>query len=672
MIMGKFKFILLFLVLISSSFAAGNKISVEDFLQFKYPQNLAVHPDGNHFAFIVRVADFQKNIWQQQLWYLDLQEKAPRRFTFSRGDDTNPQWSPDGSWLTFVSDRQSSVPSESKNVAGEQIWAIPATGGEAQPWTSLSRDVEEYRWSEDGKFLFILTMAEKPADVVAREQMRKKFGFDEMVKDSIREDKWLWKFEVATGKTSKIAILDPGAEQFSLSHDGQWIVYQTNYTGAFDDAQKYDLWGVNTESGKKFQLTAFAGPETQPQFSPDDRWISYVSQTTPDVEFAETDLSMIRFEPGKMSPDTVNLTRHFNLSVIDYQWEAGRKTVLMRIARGTETPLYRLNPKRKTRPQMVAALPGNVLEVSIHGKTVYYLWEDFTHLPEIVRLQKGKSEVLTSFSRPLRQFDWGTQKIYRWQSIDGQQIEGLLFLPPDFSPEKKYPLILAVHGGPYGRVRQAVRQSHYKQIYASTGYVVLAPNPRGSSGYDDNFGKAIWYQHGGNMGGIDYHDVMSGVDALIGEGYIDPERMGVIGGSYGGYLTNWIISQTDRFAAAVSQFGLFSFFTDWANSWQPAFEKMYFGIFYWERPIDQNHPYVKYSPAFYVKNITTPVLILHGEKDRYTNLANSQEMYQALHSLGREVKFVVYPRERHGIGEEPNHRRDAVHRSQKWFDTHLR
>ncbi|NOY77168.1 MAG: S9 family peptidase [Calditrichaeota bacterium] len=192
----------------------------------------------------------------------------------------------------------------------------------------------------------------------------------------------------------------------------------------------------------------------------------------------------------------------------------------------------------------------------------------------------------------------------------------------------------------------------------------MAPNPRGSEGYGDKFGQANRY----DLGGGDYRDIMRGVDHVIQMGVADSTRMGVIGGSYGGYMTNWIISQTRRFKAAVSMFGIFSLLTDWSNSIQPSWEKMYFGAYYWE----DLQPYLKHSPAFYVTHIHTPVLILHGKKDQMTFISNSKEMYQALRILKRPVEFVVYPREGHGISREPNHRVDVYRRALKWFTHYLK
>ena len=650
------------------------KCTVEALMQLKAPWAFDVSGDGEWFVFSIRTPDFTESRWQYHLWLAGKQEKPPRQLTYSSARDYSPRFSRDGQFILFLSSRPSHSPQGEEVKGVPQIWALPLRGGEARQISSLENGVQFFELSPGGKVLYAISDENLPEEVKQKNERRKKLKFDGEVKDSVKVNKVLWQIRWQNGDARRIAVLDPGVEEITVAPDNQWVVYQTNYTGDFNDEQKYDLWAVNVLNGEKVQLTGFPGPEIHPAVSPDGRWLAYIKQTTPDVEFAETDLARMPFTPGHANSDTVNLTRDFNRSVLDFQWHSNSRDFYLRVADGTETKLYRFRPeKKKRRYEWLTREGGNVLDFHVLPKgKLYYLWENATHLPEVVQFHKKKSRVLTDFSRQLDSLDLGIQKVYKWKSVDGKEIEGLLFLPSRFDSTRKYPLILTVHGGPYGRFRQAVRQAYYTQVYTSDGYVVLAPNPRGSSGYDDAFGKAIWYKHGGHMGGIDYQDIMAGVDALIAEGFVDENRMGVIGGSYGGYLTNWIITQTNRFAAAVSQFGIFSLFTDWSNSWQPLWEKMYLGIYYWEQPIGPEHPYVKYSPAFYVTNIHTPVLILHGEHDRYTNLANSQEMYQALKTLGREVKFVVYPREGHGLGREPNHRRDVVHRSKKWFDHYLK
>ncbi len=336
---------------------------------------------------------------------------------------------------------------------------------------------------------------------------------------------------------------------------------------------------------------------------------------------------------------------------------------------GYTTPVYQIDINKKTINKLVK--DGSVisnLQATFKGN-LYFIYENEKTLKEIGRLEKDKLEILTDFSNQIKDFKISPPEIFNFQSYDKKfTIETMLIKPVDFNPSKKYPLILCVHGGPYSAFKKTLLQSYPMQVYANEGFVVVAPNVRGSAGYSDEFGQSNRY----DLGGGDFQDAMQSVDETIKMGFVDSTRMGVIGGSYGGYMTNWIISQTKRFAAAVSMYGIFSFFTDFSNSWQPIFEKMYFGYYYWEKPIDMNHLWVNRSPAFYVQNIQTPVLILQGDKDQYTNLANSQEMYQALKTLGKKVEFVVYPREGHGIRNEPQHYLNMLKRGLNWFKKYLK
>ncbi len=653
--------------------AEKQPLSIDAVLGFQYPQRFDVSPDGRRIVFTLRVPDFQQSRWRTQLWILDAPGEKPRRLTYGTGNEYAPRWSPDGKWITFLAARPYSRGAGERVRGTVQVWALPADGGEAVRWTDLPQGVEQYQWEPGGRFLVCISTESKPDSIRKREERRKRLKFDAVVKDSGVVRKTVWKVDYPSLTSRRIAVLDPGVREFDLSPDGQWMVYETNYTGAYDDEQKYDLWCLQLESGRNRPLTRFPGPEYRPRFSPDGRWVFYIQQTTPDIEFAEWDLARIPFQPDHRVSRADTLTRDLHRSIQTFAFDPSGN-LYIQVAEGTETHLYRFFWRRSSQ-RYVRWTPdgGNFYQLIFASKgQAFALAEDARRLPEIVRLRKGKVHYLTDFSKQLTAYNLGRQIVFRYTSIDGQEIEALVVFPVDYQPGRKYPFILTIHGGPYGRFRNVFRQAYYHQIYANHGYLLLAPNPRGSSGYDDAFGKAIWYRAGGHMGGIDYQDIMAGVDAVIQKGWVDSTRMGVIGGSYGGYMTNWIISQNQRFAAAVSLFGIFSLFTDWSNSWQPSWEKMYLGIYYWEQPITPDHPYVKYSPAFYVANIRTPVLILHGEEDRYTNLANSQEMYQALKTLGRPVRFVIYPREGHGLGREPNHRKDVFLRALRWFETHLK
>jgi dienelactone hydrolase len=309
--------------------------------------------------------------------------------------------------------------------------------------------------------------------------------------------------------------------------------------------------------------------------------------------------------------------------------------------------------------------------------------EDDTTPPELYALgQNGERRALTELNKSFtEQYELPRQEVIRWRS-DDYEIEGILVYPPEGVESRKskvengeqsdsrltthdsrLPLIVQVHGGPKGRVVNTLRSYNMHPVWAAEGYLVLKPNFRGSEGYGSVFAVA----NRRDLGGGDFRDIMAGVDELIRRGLADPKRMGIMGGSYGGYMTNWAVSQTDRFAAAVSMFGIFSLVTDYSNSEISRWDRDYLGGYYWEDP----EIYRRCSPATYLERINTPVLILHGESDGNTFLSNSKEMYRALRERGATVQFVRYPREGHGL-REPNHKLDEMRRCLGWFDLYLK
>lgn len=632
---------------------------MEDQVELNVPSNSVISPNGDKVLFTIRKADTVTSQWITQIYLLDVKSGKYTQFTGGDKSCFSPKFSPDEKWVTFISGREylnkKTNAFESK---ASQLWAAPLTGGEALNLTYLPSGVDEYAWSSNSKYIAILSSyydekAEQNKDLLNK----KKLEVD--VFPHKNPDKVLYIYNVEKMDITSSFTLDPGAEGIRFNHAGNEIVYQTNYTGTVDDAQKFDIYKISL-NGKKSQLTSEAGPETDPSFSSDDNHIAFINQTFPDEENAQNDLNI-------MSPDgthQINLTGKFDLGVESYTWKDDH-TLLFTAADRTNTQLFQVNINTDNIEQLSKG-NINISNLSLSDeKSLCYEMQDSISLPEICI----KNNKITDFSARLNDYSLGSQKVLTYKSFDGKfNVDGILFMPRDFNPAKKYPLILALHGGPYGRFRNVFLQYYGIRDFTNNGYLVFTPNPRGSSGYSDAFSQAALH----DLGGGDYKDIMSGLDFVISKGFVDTSRMGVTGGSYGGYLTNWVISQSHRFKAAVSMYGIFSLFTDWSNSDQPAFEKMWFGYNYWDKPINMNNMYVSRSPAFYVQDIETPTLILHGRDDQSTGLPNSREMYQALHARGIPVKFVVYPRAGHGLGNEPNQFLDTIHRSLAWFNKYLK
>lgn len=633
---------------------------MRDQVELNVPSNAVISPDGDKVLFTIRKGNLTTSRWITQIYLLDIKSGKYIQFTGGKQSCTDPKFSPDEKWVTFISGRRYlDKKTDTFESKASQLWAAPLNGGEALNLTYLPGGVEEYAWSSDSKTIAVLSRYYDEKEVKKEEDLKKK-KLEVEVFPHKNPDKILYLFDIKKREITSSFTLDPGAERISFNRSGNEIIYQTNYTGTVNDAQKFDIWEINPD-GKKTQLTSAPGPETDPSFSPDDKHIAFINQTFPDEENAQNDLNI-------MSPDgkqNVNLTEKFDLGVESYIWK-DNETLLFTAADRTNSELFLVNINTGKIEQLSG---GDVTisnpSISSKGKELCYELQDSVSLPEIF-VQNKK---VTGFSNQLNDFSFGAQKVLTYKSFDGKfNVDGILFMPKGFDPAKKYPLILALHGGPYGRFRNVFLQYYGIRDFNNNGCLVFAPNPRGSSGYSDAFSQAALH----DLGGGDYNDIMTGLDYVISKGFVDTTRMGVTGGSYGGYLTNWIISQTHRFKAAVSMYGLFSLFTDWSNSNQPAFEEMWLGYDYWQKPINMSNLFVSRSPAFYVQNIETPTLILHGANDKSTGLANSQEMYQALHTRGVPVKFVIYPRAGHGLGNEPNQYLDTIRRSIKWFNKYLK
>lgn len=649
--------IFLILILAGASQAQSGIPSAVDLVSFEQASAPVISANGKLTAFVIRKPGPDFLAWEQSLYLLDNASGIYTRFTAPGSNNHSPVFSPDGAFLYFLSNR-SYRDSGGKNISGKTaLWRASLNGGEPTLLTELPRDAEEYAVSKNGTTVAILCSGDEEDKPFS--SGGKSIKSDEMVFPLKNPAKWLYFINVSDLKVSDGIKLDAGAERINISPDGKTVVYQSSKTGEYNDEDKIDLYSVD-KSGKITPLVTTAGPETSAQFSPDGKSIAFLSRTVPDIEFAEIDLNIIDAS-GK---ERKLLTGTFNLSVSSFAWKDNNEIIFTAVEK-TTVPAYLLEIKNNKISKI--SEPGHSISdisVSDNGQVLWRA-ESATTLQEIYR--DGKR--LTHFSTQTDSFKTGTQEEVVYKSKDGKfELNGVVFKPADFNPAKQYPLILTIHGGPYGYFRNSYNQIYPVKMFTAMGYVVFAPNPRGSLGGSDEFGQANRY----DLGGGDYTDIIDGVDMLIKKGYIDENRMGVMGGSYGGYLTNWTISQTNRIKAAVSLYGIFSFLTDWSNSWQPAFEKMYFGYYYWEKPIDMNNLYINRSPAFHVTKIKTPTLILQGEKDKYTDVANSREMYQALNTIGIPVEFVLYPGEGHGIRNKPYHYINVLERTVGWFEKYLK
>lgn len=623
--------------------------TIDDVLAVRSLSDPQLSPDGARIAFVVREVDHEAGGFRTRIHIAPTGAGTARPITRESLEPRAPQWSPSASRLAFLA---------ADDDGRVQLWVLPADGGDAWPLTRREESVRAFEWAPDGGSIIFL--APEPEDPVldAWAERRAAHKDDARIVHGERRTLALWRVAVEPGaRPERLTTGDPGIREFSLSPDGARAVIATNHTGLAEDAT--DLWVVDLQSGERQRLTDRAGSESSPVFSPDGNTIAFRASLEPGVSYSQPQLFVIDAEGGEPR----NLTPDLDRAVRTIQWPARSRTVFFTVADGAYERIAQVDVRSgEIRPVLEEDVVVKDVAISSSGRDVYAVLASATQLEELYAVERRQRlRRLTALNHSLEtDIDWARQEVVSWKSIDGLEVEGLLTYPHGYVEGRRYPLILEIHGGPYNRVTDALPGRAFAQLWAARGYLVLQPNFRGSQGYGEVFGRANY----ADLGGGDFHDLMTGVDTLIERGLADPERMGVTGGSYGGYMTNWIIGQTDRFAAAISLYGIFSLITDFSNSNIPNWEVGYFGAYYW----DDLQPYLAHSPMSYVQGMTTPTLILHGEADDNTVVANSAEMYQALRLLEREAEFVLYPREGHGIASEPVHITDKWNRMRRWFD----
>ncbi|MFH0801865.1 MAG: S9 family peptidase [bacterium] len=630
-------------------------LSLKEFLSIRYPLDLLLSPDGTKAVFTVTWTDFKKNQYEEHI-FLAGSAGITRQITFGPGQDRTPRWSPDGRSLAFLSKRAcEKEPDEIKF----QIHILPLSNGEGRRLTDAPRGVLDFCWSPDGRSLIYLTEEPAPAAVEkAREISLDKYD-DAIVHDGEKYRGEIWTISL-DGEASRVFLGSCGMESLALSPDGGKAAFTTDLTGDRDDVRKRDVWVLDLKTGKAHQVTHRPGMEWNPRWSPDGKKIAFLAYFEAPVEYGRPDIFLVPSGGG----EPVNITGRTDIEVEDFRWPAGEEKIYFRGLVGSSSHIYSISPdgnnlERLTSGEKVAG----PFDASDAGPVLAYFQEDSAHGPDLFfKGPKDKdSQILSDLNPLLKNRRIAAQKSIRWKSRDGLEIEGVLTLPPGFQKGRPVPTLVYLHGGPYGVVQNTLRDRKF-QVWANHGYAVLAPNFRGSAGYGHKFATA----NRRDLGGKDLEDILSGIDFLVGQGIADPDQLACTGGSYGGYLTNWLIARTRRFKAAVSKYGIFSFLTDVSCSSMPTFELDYFDKWYWE----ELPPYLERSPMKYVQDIRTPVLILHGEEDDNTFIANSIEMYTALKKLGRTVEFVRYPREGHGF-EEPVHQADAIERSLAWVNRYI-
>lgn len=624
--------------------------------------NPSVSPSGLWVVYTVsnEVMAADKSEYVTQIWLASIDGKQNMQLTFADKSSTNPKWSPDGNWIAFTSTRKDNK---------SNLYVLRVGGGEAEMITDVKSGVDNFDWSPDGKWIAFAMTDAKSDDEDKNDKGRNDFRWvDENIKLARLYVMPVWKDANGKREPRKLTTNNRNVTSFDWSPDGTKIVIAHVSDPRADFWPTSDVAIVDVASGTLTPFAATAAAESSPTYSPDGKWIAMSVSDGP-VRWAQSNRINI-FPVGGGAAKVMPMSHDGQPAIVG--WTPDGSRVMFTEAKGTGTALNEAivaaGTLREVDYQNAVITGVSMTRVgSTFGQAM--VQQNASSPPEVyagifggsggmVRVSNANSEVA--------KIPVGRTELVKWKSKDGREIEGLLTYPNNYTAGNKVPLILNIHGGPAGVFQQSYiggRGVYPIATFAARGYAVLRPNPRGSSGYGTEFRRANFK----DWGGMDYEDIMTGIDHVIAMGVADPNRLGVMGWSYGGYMTSTIVTKTKRFKAASAGAPVTNLMSMNGVTDIPGFIPDYFSGQSWEAP----EMYSKHSAMFNIKGVSTPTLIQHGEADIRVPISQGYEFYNALKAQGVPTRMIVLPRQPHGPNE-PKMQLAAMRSNLDWFDKYLK
>jgi len=659
--------------------AATRPVAISDLFALRDVHDPQMSPDGQWVAYSVGSANLDEDKFEERIWMTPAAGGDAIALTAEGVSSSHPRWSANGKYLAFLSAR---------NDGKKQVWMLNRQGGEAQKLTNTAQDVGDFAWAPDGKRLVLVLRDPTPDELEAAKSKDKS---DDGAKDKKPKTPkpWvvdrlqfkrdtigyldhrrthLYVFDVAGKSLAQITSGDFDDDEPTWSPDGARIAFTSNRSQPDPDrSYNSDIWVVAADNKDKgahlTQTTSNPGEDRQAAWSPDGKWIAYSSQLEPKLfQYATKHIAIVPMpdaggKPGEAKVLTMAMDRMATQPIFAPD---GKSIYFIADDDGTQNLcLVEIATQKVTRP-----IGGRVMLYDYSLSKSGEIAAQITTLDrpdEIFTLSSGK------LTRITRANDEGLAKVklaqgeyVHFKSKDGTTVSGYLYKPLDYTPGKRYPAILRPHGGPVWAYYAEFE--HLAQLLAANGYVVLFPNPRGSTGYGQDYCQAIW----ADWGNRDYQDDMAMVDYAIAQGIADPDKLGVGGWSYGGISTDFIIGQTNRFKAAISGAGAAEFTSLYGHD---QYQKDYFTEL--GSPWEHTDVWNKVAPFYRVKNILTPSLFMGGAIDWNVPILGGEQMYQALKALGRDTQLVVYPGEYHEF-TIPSHMEDRLKRYLAWYGHYVK
>lgn len=662
---------MLFVTTVSVAAFAQSKrpIAFDDLISMKRVADAQISPDGRWVAYVVNVVDKQANRGKRSIWLVSASGGDARQLiTSSRNDDT-PRWSADGKWIAFLSTRD----------GAPQIFVAAADGSGQRKVTEVPLGVADFTWSPDGKmFAFSTEVYPECADLKCT--ATKAEAADASKVKAVVADRLLYRHwsDFKLGKRSHVFVvagtggepkdLTPGdfdSPPFSLgdplaydfSPDGKEIVFARNTDKQEALSTNNDLFivpvsGSAGNDAAKRITGANTGYDSTPRYSPDGRWIAYRSQTRNGYEADRFKLMLY----DRQSGTSKELSAGFDRWVNELVWSPDSKNLFI-VAEDRGREMIGIAAIGGGIKPIISNTASNGIALSGDGKTLAFTRSSLTMPAEVFAANSdgGNVRQLTNTNAALlAQLNLNKAEDFEYDGALKAKVHGFIVKPPQFDQAKKYPMILLVHGGPQGAWLDNWGYRWNAQMWAARGYVAVLINPHGSTGY----GQAFTEQISGDWGGAVYDDLMKGVDHVVKQGYVDPARMGAAGGSYGGYMVNWMMGHTDRFKAFVSHAGIFNSVSMYATE-ELWFQEWEFKGTPWEKP----ELYTKWSPHLHAAKFKTPTLVVHGELDYRVPIGEGIQLFSTLQRKGVPSKLLYFPDEGHWVLKPQN--------SELWYKTVL-
>jgi dipeptidyl aminopeptidase/acylaminoacyl peptidase len=673
--------------------------TIEETLGLKSIGGVKISPDGQFVAYQVQQANWKDNEFVSQLWIVNVATGKSFQLTQGKKSAGGADWSPDGRWLAFTTEREPAAvepvpPTEQKEEqkdekkedkkegegkpAGTQIWLISPQGGEAWQLTKSETDVEEFHWSKDSKT--IAFSANAPESKASKDRKEKYSDYEVFEKDYRQSQ--LWSVDVAEAEKSYLPQaakrlvneLSINITDFAWSPDSKLIAFSATANPMLSFRGDQDIYMLDLSKNNSFKkIVALSGPDSSPMFSPDGKFLAFQTALAQQYFYyanghiAVVEVATVLNKPATTPADVRDLTAKFDEDPYAIEW--GPDGIYFGAEQKTNSHLFRINPQTDEIQRITS--PDTLLiegaSFTPECKTLAFTTEDPAHMRELFvsSVANFAPKKLTDMTAQVKDWNLGRSEVVSWKSKDGAEIEGVLYKPADYDPSRKYPLFVMIHGGPTGTSQPRLAPANYAyplQQFLAKGALVLEPNYRGSAGY----GAAFRALNVRNLGVGDMWDVMSGVDSLIAKGIADPNKLGSMGWSEGGYISSFLTTHTDRFKAISEGAGISDWMTYYVNTDITPFTRQYLHATPWDDP----EVYAKTSPITTIKQAKTPTLIQQGSNDKRVPVPDSYELYRGLQDQGVESRMVLYTGFGHGVNK-PKSIRALAQSNLDWFNHYI-